>query len=122
VIHRRWLAVWGWAGAILAGTSIPGSQLPPAFLHADKLAHLGLYGVFGLLVGRALLLGARTPRLAARLMVGVVAIAAFAAGDEWHQEFVPGRGADPIDWAADVVGAAAGLIVATTTLRTEQRI
>jgi VanZ family protein len=55
-------------------------------------------------------------------MVGVVAIAAFAAVDEWHQEFVPGRAADPIDWAADVVGAAAGLIVATTTLRTEQRI
>jgi hypothetical protein len=62
VIHRRWLAAWGWAGAILAGTSIPGSQLPPAFLHADKLAHLGLYGVLGLLVGRALLLGARTRR------------------------------------------------------------
>lgn len=33
---------------------------------------------------------------------------AYAATDEWHQLFVPGRDSDVRDWLADTIGAAAG--------------
>ncbi len=39
----------------------------------------------------------------------VLALCALAAGlDEWHQAFVPGRVADPVDWLLDLLGALAG--------------
>jgi VanZ family protein len=38
----------------------------------------------------------------------VILASVYAATDEWHQLFVPQRSADVADWAADVVGAAAG--------------
>ena len=115
----RWLAALAWAALIFAGTSIPGRDLPSAFPHADKLVHLGLYGVLGFLVGRALRAG-RTP--AARTLVTALgAMALFAAADEWHQQFVPGRSTDAVDWLADLVGATAGLAFVTTPFRTEQR-
>lgn len=116
-----WLAVWGWAVAILVGTSIPGRQLPSSFPHADKLVHLALYGTLGLLVGRALALRGALGRGLVAALVALAAVALFAAFDEWHQDFIPGRSSDRIDWLADVVGATAGLLVATTRLRPEQR-
>lgn len=36
--------------------------------------------------------------------------AVFAALDEFHQFFVPGRIADPLDWMLDLVGILAGII------------
>ena len=33
----------------------------------------------------------------------------YAASDEIHQLFVPGRQADVSDWLADIIGLAAGL-------------
>jgi VanZ family protein len=113
--------VAAWAAAILVGTSIPGRALPPAFPHADKLVHLVLYGGLGFLAARAQLLGA-VGRRAGRLLAVIAGVALFGAFDEWHQDFIPGRSSDRIDWLADVVGATAGLLVATTTLRSEQRI
>lgn len=121
--RTAWAAPLAWSAAILIATSIPGDQLPPAFPYADKFVHLGIYGVLGVLVGRACRLDRRPSRTGA---VGVVrwvcAIALFAAFDEWHQDFIPGRASDSTDWLMDVVGATAGLAIATTTLRPEQRI
>ena len=36
-------------------------------------------------------------------------VAAYAATDEFHQAFVPGRHADPWDWVVDVAGAGLAL-------------
>lgn len=115
------LAVLGWAVVILVGTSIPGSDLPRAFPHADKLVHLSMYAVLGYLTGRAAIDGRRAARRA-RSVAALAAIAVFAAFDEWHQDFVPQRSSDPLDWLADIVGATAGLaLVATITPRSEQQ-
>lgn len=118
-----WVAVVAWAAVILVATSLPGRVLPPAFPHADKLVHLASYGVLGALVARALRTGgarAPSPRVFA---AAAATLALFAAGDEWHQQFVPGRSADRADWLADMIGAAAGLAALTTTpLRSEPRI
>ena len=117
----RWLPVLGWAALILAATSVPGSNLPRAFPHADKLVHLLLYAPLGWLVGRALRAGRALPIAARASLAAVAAVALFAAADEWHQELVPGRSADPIDWLVDIVGASAALALVTNPLRTEHR-
>ena len=113
----RWSPPIVWAAVILTLTSLPASQLAPvgafAFPGADKLVHFGMYGVLGALVARAV-----GPAAAGRALGPVlVGMALFAAADEWHQRFVPGRSAELPDFAADVAGAAAGYAAATYLLR-----
>ena len=121
--RARWVAVLAWAAVILVATSLPGRLVPPAFPYADKLVHLAAYAVLGGLVARALRAG-RPGSPGARTLVGAAAaVALFAAGDEWHQQFIPGRSGDPTDWLADLIGASAGLaVLATTPSHSEQRI
>ena len=65
-----------------------------------------MYAVLGFLWLRAATTGVIAPRT---VLVTLVAIAVFGAADEWHQQFVPNRSADPADWVADVTGAALGM-------------
>ena len=117
-----WVAVAAWATVIVVATSLPGRMVPPAFPHADKLVHLASYAALGALVARALRTGRTRPRSLRTLAGAAATVALFAAGDEWHQQFIPGRSADRVDWLADLIGAAAGLAALTTTpLRSEQR-
>ncbi len=99
---RAWLPPLLWAALIFALSSRPSLGQSP-FGGADKLAHLGLYGVFGVLLGRAGgLTGASSLAL---LACGLV----YAASDELHQAWVPGRTPDAVDWMADAAGLAAGV-------------
>jgi VanZ family protein len=77
--------------------------------HVDKLLHLGAYAVLGFLLAGGLRAAGVRPR---RAFVAAVLVASlYGASDEWHQAFVPGRDADPGDWAADTVGALLGAAV-----------
>jgi VanZ family protein len=68
-----------------------------------KLAHFAEFGVLALLWWRAL----RTHMPDERAIAGAFALAAaYAATDEYHQGFVEGRTASPLDWAIDAAGAA----------------
>lgn len=75
----------------------------------DKILHFVLYFVFGLLwhgaFARGLLRGG-DPRWCFKttLLFGML----FAALDEFHQSFTPGRDADVMDFLADTAGIAAG--------------
>lgn len=70
-----------------------------------KGLHAAGYGVLALLWRRALA-RAGVPRAA----LWSLAIAAlYAAGDEWHQTYVPGRHGRPSDVGIDVAGAVAAL-------------
>lgn len=106
---RRWLPPVAWTAFILVLTSLPGSRIPNVGVpNVDKLVHFGLYGVLGLLLTRSLI---RPGRLGRAMLVAVVTIAVFAAVDEWHQRFIPGRSPDPIDWLADLSGATLGAAI-----------
>ena len=83
-----------------------------------KSAHLTGYGILGALWFRALR-GERTG-WSLRWALGAVAIAAAVAGiDEWHQSFVPSRGASAYDVILDAAGAALAQIVARLFQRAE---
>lgn len=120
MIHRRWAPPLAWAAVILVVTSIPGPMFAPVspyeFPGADKLVHAALYGVLGWLVGRAAGVPATGRRVA---LLALIAIAAFAALDEWHQRFMLERSSELLDWLADSLGATCGM-AAQAALRREQ--
>lgn len=105
-----WLPVFAWAAVIFAFSSIPSlsSGLGVWDTVLRKCAHVTEYAVLGALLYRAL------GREALALAIGI----AYAATDEFHQHFVRGRHASPIDVAIDAVGVAFGMLV---WLRVRQR-
>ncbi len=107
----------GWAAFIFweSSQANPFPFLPRGILEQDKLLHVGAYAVLA-----ALVFGALTRHLAATgraVAAAALVSAAYGATDEWHQSGVPGRDADPWDWAADVTGAIAGATAMALILR-----
>jgi len=106
------------AAAILVAASLPVSAPVPApeGLPLDKAYHVVAFALLGALVVAALI-----PRegrgLGRRALVGFGLAAAYGIGTEFYQMFVPGRLADPLDAAADVLGAAIGAAVAWWWIR-----
>jgi VanZ family protein len=106
-----WAAVLFWESS----RANPFPFLPEGLLSHDKLLHAGAYAVLGALVAaafRAWGLGAGRA-----VSLAMLVAAAYGATDEWHQAYVPGRDADPLDWTADAAGAALGAAAAALALR-----
>lgn len=108
-LPSRRLQLWGPVVLYMAGifytSSLSQPTLPPG---GDKPWHLLAY--FGLAVVVVRAVAGRLPsriRLRAAVWSVVIAIA-YAASDEIHQMFVPGRSADVPDLLADAVGVFAG--------------
>jgi VanZ family protein len=98
-----WAPVVLWAALIFTLSSIPhlSTDLGTWDLVLRKLGHFAEFGVFGALLLRAL---GREP---AAFVLGSL----YAATDEVHQAFVPGRAGSPFDWAIDTAGVAAGVLL-----------
>lgn len=96
-----------WALALFVQSSIPASDLPEwELLTHDKLLHFVVYVIFASAVYRGIVHQDRFPLLARRSYAFTILIVAlYAATDEFHQSFVPGRQSSVLDWVADCVGA-----------------
>jgi VanZ like family len=99
-----WLPVVLWAALIFTLSSVPdlGTGLGGWDLVLRKAAHAAEFAVLGFLLLRAL--GRDLPALVAGI--------AYAASDELHQTFVPGRQGSLLDVLVDAVGVAVGVYVA----------
>lgn len=106
--RRRWLAPLVWGAIVLVATSWPNPDLSDVG-DGDKLIHFLSYALLAWLIGRALSARVRT---AGGFTAALLGLAAFAALDEWHQAYIPGRSASVGDWYADVGGAVLGLLAA----------
>lgn len=116
---RRWLLPVGWAALIFALTSVPGSAVPDVGGEStDKLIHIILYCVLGAFILRAVWDPLRPMR---SLVIAALAASAFGAIDEMHQNLVPGRSADLMDWVADTIGGVTGALAATAMRRRAER-
>lgn len=71
-----------------------------------KTAHFCEYALLGFLLAAALLAQGGRPR---RMAIAPLAGLAYAAADEWHQSFVPGRSPGLRDVAIDFCGVLAGV-------------
>jgi VanZ family protein len=110
--------MWRWGPAVLlmAAIFIASSQpkvVVPQFGSYDwpvkKFAHVISYGLLGIAYLHGLR-GGRRPTLPLAI-AAVLMAAAYGATDEFHQSFVAGRGAGPLDVAIDTAGALGGLTV-----------
>lgn len=102
-----WWPVVAWATAILVATTIPDpGTLGAGGWPVDKVVHGVMYFVLGATIVRALRLSGRLT--AGTLLLAVLAAAAFAGLDEWHQQWV-GRDPELADWVADAVGLTLGV-------------
>ena len=99
---------------MLALDSIPGRHLPPV-TGVDKVAHLALYGVLGMLSTHAMMRAPGWPGARALATV-IVGVSLFGALDEWHQALIPGRTPDFRDWLADTAGATAASVMTAAVL------
>ena len=92
---------------IFAGTHVPGHVLYHIG-HKDKVFHFGAFvGLSALLCGAVSCF--RKPGPAVYAAVFAVA-AVYGVFDELTQQLVPLRTADPLDWLADICGAAIGVL------------
>ncbi len=81
--------------------------IPPIFPHQDKVVHAGIYFLLfiSLILNRDLCRGFHPAGV--MFIFGII----YAAGDEIHQSFVPGRDCSIGDLLADITGLAAGLLL-----------
>jgi VanZ family protein len=100
-----WVAVVAWAAVIFALSAIPSlsTGLGTWDTVLRKCAHTVEYAILGALLYRAV----------EHALVAFAAGAAYAVTDEFHQHFVRGRHASPVDVAIDAAGVALGLFLFT---------
>jgi len=105
-----WVPVLAWAGLIFYLSSIPdlSSGLKEDFI-LRKCAHVVEFAVFAGLLWRAFQGSRPFPVRALALLSFFIAVL-YAASDEWHQSFVPGRGPSVRDVMIDSVGALAACV------------
>lgn len=110
---RRWGPLALAVAVTLVATSVPfppDVSEPMLVPMSDKAVHFGLYLWMGWGLGVGVWAG-DSPS-AGRFLLALLAVAAFAALDEWHQAWIPTRDPALLDWAADVVGSGLGLALA----------
>jgi VanZ family protein len=94
--------------ALVVGTHLPSSAVGPVRV-TDKPLHFGAYAGLAVLLAGAVLSYCRGSIGLLLALFWVLAL--HGALDEVGQLAVRGRSADVRDWAADVLGAAAGLLL-----------
>lgn len=109
----RWVPALLWCLIIYVSTDSPAftadstrELLGPLNFALRKGAHLASFGLLAVLFRFALGPGRRAPGLIAWALTVV-----YAASDELHQRFVPGRGASLDDVLLDALGAALALLL-----------
>ncbi len=104
----------GWVALLLTLTSIPNPDFGEGFPGMDKFAHFGFYGVAGFLCALWRRESGRSGgRAVAFAMLFVVLL---GAADEVHQQWIPGRTMELLDWVADIAGGAAGALTSVAAV------
>ena len=120
---RYWLPPALWAGVIFilsAQPSLPHYPDTLLDLILKKAAHMIEYGILASLLWRALSRGQGALSRSAWVTAFVVSVL-YAASDEYHQTFVPGRNGTPVDVGIDTVGALIALLIVGSLGRKERR-
>ena len=100
---------------IFVFSHIPGESYPahPGFL--NYVAHFGEYFILASLLTVAFW-GGRLKSWQV-MLIALLLASTYAATDEIHQYFIPGRVSDPMDWLTDTVGALLGALATSQLLK-----
>jgi VanZ family protein len=101
-----WLPVLIWAGFIFYLSSVPHLRFVQSWWDwpIRKAGHMAVFGFLARLIARALS-GSTYWSWKKIFGVALVSTALYAMTDEWHQHFVEGRHASPVDVGIDSLGA-----------------
>lgn len=119
MLIRYWIPSLVWAVAIFSlshMTKPPGSSLGP-----DYVLHSIEYGILALTVVWGLTVGLQRELTVSGAAIAWLAVTLFAATDEFHQSFIPGRFSSVRDFVADSVGAAFLFVASYLFLKWRQR-
>jgi VanZ family protein len=107
-----------YATLVIAVSSIPLSRLPNLGGHGvDKLLHFLQYAILGYLVSRGWGPGRAACNQRLRNWLPALILVLFAAADEFHQHWIPGRYVEFWDWGADAAGVLVSYVLAIWTNR-----
>ncbi|GBE28406.1 vanZ like family protein [bacterium BMS3Bbin03] len=98
-----------YAGVIFALSSMKNLHIPDIGISwSDKIAHFMEYSIFSFFMVRAFYYGSSPENRKRNLWIAILLSLLYAASDEFHQIYVPGRTASVSDWMADSVGITLG--------------
>ncbi len=103
--YLLWFITAAWATVIFYFSTLTGSNVPSVL--PDYIPHFMEYAI---LAGLLWFTVRATKKQLPPSLTGLWAICLttiYAASDEWHQSFVPGRNMDVKDWAVDTLAAIA---------------
>lgn len=106
--RRAWILTAAVGLGIIFLSTRPNLHPGPGVPHLDKVAHFVEYALLGWFAAGALRLSGIAAVPAA--LLALVGASLFGGMDEWIQSSVPGRDSCIADWAADSVGALAGVV------------
>jgi VanZ family protein len=113
---KEWMKRWGPAivimGIIFVASNTPGSDIPKfgvMDIFVKKGGHMCGYALLAAAYLHALDNGKRRPRLL--FMLTVLLAILYAASDEFHQSFTPGRTPAVTDVCIDAIGGIIGITV-----------
>ena len=112
-LFRYWLPPVLWMGLIFILSAQPTLPHHPEALFdhiLKKAGHMMGYGILAFLLWRAFSQGQGALSRSA-LVAAFVGSVLYAASDEYHQSFVPGRNGTSVDVGFDTVGALVALLV-----------
>ena len=107
---------------IFISTSIPIDPVPRLFNAQDKVEHFTAYFILEVFLVFSLHFQNKYPYIKKRpILFSLILLALYAAVDEIHQYFIPGRVADILDWSADVLGGVLAIIITKLFLSKVQK-
>jgi VanZ family protein len=115
----NWSLLILYAGIIFVLSSLSIVVKTPYFHHADKIAHAIEFGIFSILLYRAMSASFSKTSVVYLILITSFASIAYGALDEYHQLYTPMRTSDLLDLLADTIGVfvAQGIIVARVYLK-----
>ena len=95
---------------LLTLTTLPSRDLPKTGIN-DKVEHFTAYFILGFLLSLTLFFQGKYFKIKKYFaVVSGLVIGLYAALDEIHQLFIPGRVCDILDWTADMIGTSLGIL------------
>lgn len=109
--YHFWFLLW--LILIFVESSFPATEYPKIEIWgADKIVHIGVYGLLAALCYISLIHLEKFPFLARNaLVITIIICGIYGMTDEFHQYFVPNRDCEFWDWLADFIGAAIMLLL-----------
>lgn len=117
--RRYFLSLLLWMALIWILSSIPAREIPQIKIFGfDKLAHFGVYFVWGG-IGRLYIKSCNRNRAESMFLLSIMLL--LAALDEFHQNYIPGRSVSGYDLMANWSGTLVGWWIFGSLTRRRQK-